>query len=78
MMVMVLWCGVVVVIVIELMQGRIQLFSEWGGCKIWHQKYFTVKESRGPPPGEFLISKSFVMQSKAYWAVFLTQYVTKS
>ena len=49
-----------------------------GGCKIWHKKYFTVKESRGQPPGEFLFSKSFVMQSKAYWAVFLTQYVTKS
>ena len=69
-LVMVLWCGVVVVIVIELIQGRIQLFSE-GGCKIWHKKYFTVKGSRGPPPGGFLISKGFVMQSKAYRAVFL-------
>ena len=34
-----------------------------GGFKIWQKKYYTVKG---------------LMQSKAYWALFLTQYITKS
>ena len=35
----------------------------------------TVKGSRGPSPGNFFIFKGFFMQSKAYWALFLTQYI---
>ena len=53
-------------------------FSVRGGLKIGLKKYFTVKGSRGTPPGKFLTYKRFVMQSKAYWALFLTQYITKS
>ena len=43
------------------------------------KKCFTVKGSRGgPPPEKFLISKGFLMQSKAYWALFLIRYITIS
>ena len=42
------------------------------------QKIFYCKRVEGPAPGNFLISKEFLIQSKAYWALFLTQYITKS
>ena len=49
-----------------------------GGLKFDNKKYFTVMGSRGPPPQKLLISKGFLMQSKAYRALFPTQYITKS
>ena len=65
--------------VVSATQGRIQFFSEGEGLNLTKKKrYFTVQGSRGTPPGKCLISKGFFMQSKAYWALFLTQYITKS
>ena len=49
-------------------------FSVRGGFKICQKKKITVKGS----PGKYLIFKGFLMQSQAYWALLLTQYITKS
>ena len=54
------------------------LAFQWGGgVKFDNFFYFFGKGSRGPPSGKFLISKGFLLQYKAYWALFLTQYITK-
>ena len=64
---------------IEQEQGWIKLFTE-GGFTIWQKKIFYInfKGVEGSIAGKFLISKGFLMQSKAHWALFLTQYITKS
>ena len=54
----------------KVIHGQIQPFSDGGGGgKIWQKKqHFSVKLSRGLPPGKFFISKGFITQSKVYWA----------
>ena len=53
-------------------------FSVMGGGGLKFDKKILYKGRGARPRGEFLISKGFLMQFTAYWALFLTQYVTKS
>ena len=53
------------------------LAFQWAGFKICQKKKY-CKGVEGPAPGKFLICKDFLVYCKAYWALFLTQYITKS
>ena len=52
-------------------------FSVRGGLK-FDQQFFNCKGVEGPAPGGTFDSQGFLMQSKVYWALFLTHYIIKS